>query len=115
MTISQIVLFPNPLNVFSIDSVPVNAVTANAKIAIAPIGKGLEIKPIIVATKIANKCHALGSSPDGAGINQMINPTATVISKGMIFTACCFLRLFLKPLQVSSYFVVFHPLSHFTT
>ncbi len=42
----------------------------------------MEIKPIIVATKIANKCHALGSSPDGAGINQMIMLTLYTMNIG---------------------------------
>jgi len=52
-------------------SVPVRAVTAIPIIAIAPIGSGFRIMPTIVATKIANKCQALGSTPAGAGMSQI--------------------------------------------
>lgn len=62
-------MFLNLFNVFLIDSVFVNVVIVNVKIVIVFIGKGLEIKLIIVVIKIVNKCYVLGLSLDGVGIN----------------------------------------------
>jgi hypothetical protein len=56
-------------------SVPVRAVAAIPNNAIAPIGNGFVMIPTIVATKIANRCHAAGWTPDGGGINQMTTPS----------------------------------------
>lgn len=46
----------------------------------APMGSGFSIHPIMVAIKIANICHALIFTPEGAGIIQIITPTATDIN-----------------------------------
>src|SRR5271165_5979956 len=62
-------------------NVPVIAVAAMPRSAIAPIGSGLMIIPTIVATKIANRCHALGWTPTGGGMNQMIVPTINTLKK----------------------------------
>ena len=70
--ISQIVLFPKPLRVWLMVSAPEIAVAAIPNNAIAPIGNGFVMMPTIVATKIANICHARGWTPDGGGINQMM-------------------------------------------
>ena len=74
-TISQIVLLPNPLSAWLMVSVPESAVVAIPSKAIAPIGSGLTTIPTIVATKIARRCQALASTPDGGGTNQIITPT----------------------------------------
>src|SRR5208283_3976567 len=62
-------------------NVPVIAVAAMPRSTIAPIGSGLIIIPTIVATKIANRCHALGWTPAGGGINQMIVPTIKTLNR----------------------------------
>ena len=51
-------------------SVPVSAVAAIPNKAIAPMGNGLVMIPIMVATKIANRCQARGWTPDGGGISR---------------------------------------------
>src|SRR5271165_3606009 len=62
-------------------NVPVIAVAAMPRSAIAPIGSGLTIIPTIVATKIANRCHALGWTPAGGGMNQMIVPMIKTLKR----------------------------------
>src|SRR5271165_608519 len=62
-------------------NVPVIAVAAMPRSAIAPISSGLMIIPAIVATKIANRCHALGWTPAGGGMNQMIVPTIKTLNR----------------------------------
>src|SRR5258708_19780416 len=57
-------------------SVPEGAGAAIASKGSGTIGSGLTIIPTIVATKIARRCHALGSTPDGGGTNQIITPTS---------------------------------------
>ncbi len=57
------------------------------KIATLPNGNGLMISPTIVATKIANKCQAFTSSPDGGVINHKTSPIARQINKGINFTS----------------------------
>jgi hypothetical protein len=52
-----------------------------------PIGAAFKIIPKIVETKIANKCHASGTTPSGAGINHIKNPTPRVISTRLILTS----------------------------
>jgi hypothetical protein len=56
---------------YSLVRVPLSAVAATPIIAMAPIGRGLRMIPTLVATKIANKCHALGWTPSGAGTKQI--------------------------------------------
>ena len=55
--------------------------------AIAPIGKGFAMMPTMVATKIANRCHAAGWTPEGGGINQITTAsknTAAKTAKGFL-------------------------------
>jgi hypothetical protein len=62
-------------------SVPEIAVAAIPNNAIAPIGNGFVMMPTIVAAKIANICHALGWTPDGGGINQMMTASKNTANK----------------------------------
>ena len=79
-TMSQIVALPKPdsaaagLRTFRKPDRP------TAMRAIAPIGSGCRIKPMIVATKMANMCQAPGFRPSGIGQNQIATPTRTVNS-----------------------------------
>ena len=54
---------------------PVRPTAINAT---PPMGIGWRMKPMIVATKIANMCHALASTPAGIGQNHRAIPTMTV-------------------------------------
>ncbi|MNR43469.1 hypothetical protein D3C85_1620920 [compost metagenome] len=77
---------PNPFNASVIDfpgspgaKTCVKAVKAMAIIHMVPIGAAFRIIPKMVATNMANKCQASGTTPFGAGINQIAAPTASVI------------------------------------
>ena len=82
-TINQIVEFENPDRACEILSpaspsgatTPVAAHSAIAMTDRAPIGAALPMMPTIVARKIAKRCQAAGSSPEGVGMNQVIRPT----------------------------------------
>src|SRR3984957_7093513 len=80
-TMSQMVLFPKPLSAWLILSVLVSAVAAIPNKAIAPMGNGFVMIPTMVATKIANRCQALGWTPDGGGINQRTTPSKKTANK----------------------------------
>jgi hypothetical protein len=59
-------------------STPVVIVKVMHMKATEPIGSGLRIKPRIVVTKMAKRCHAWTLSPAGTGVNQIAAPTETV-------------------------------------
>jgi len=60
-----------------------NVMTPSSEATVAPIsatadiGSGARTMPAIVATKMASIRHARGSTPSGAGTNQMMTPTTT--------------------------------------
>ena len=76
MTMSQIVEFENPDSPSDNDVTPVSTHRAMATMAMAPMGIGLMMSATMVATKMANMCHACASKPAGAGMNQMTTPTS---------------------------------------
>ena len=74
-TTSQTTVLPKPAVASAIVRVPESTAKAAATKATAPIGMGRRMIPTIVATKMANRCHARGSTPDGIGTNQSAVPT----------------------------------------
>src|SRR5699024_1315193 len=54
MTISQMLLLPNPCTAVFISATPVNTIKVKPNMDTAPIGIGCVIQAIIVDTKIAN-------------------------------------------------------------
>ena len=79
IAIIQIEAFPKPTIAFSIGTVFVNTVKANATIDTPPIGNGRVIHAMIVATNKANICQpATGTAAGLIGvINHKIRPTIT--------------------------------------
>ena len=63
ITINQIVGLANPESVSPIGRVPEPATTAIAVMHSAPMGSGLRMIARMVATKMANRCHACEPSP----------------------------------------------------
>jgi len=53
--------------------------------ATAPIGNGRKIKPMMVATNMANNFHAAGFTPSGTGANQIAAPTPRAIRAAQNF------------------------------
>ena len=66
-TISQTVLLANPESIGPIFSVWVRPVIMTPIITMAPWGKGVRINPMMVATKMARRCHASFFTPAGNG------------------------------------------------
>ena len=64
----------NPLNPSVIVRVLLNRAITRAMIATELIAIGWVIKAIMVAAKIANRCHAFSSTPRGEGISQIVTP-----------------------------------------
>ncbi len=85
-TISQMTVLPNPESASPMVSVPVAAVAAMPTIATAPMGRGLSMIPMIVATKMASRWIAFGSTPSGAGRNH--NATAAATGASSLITGC---------------------------
>ena len=80
-TISQAVVFANPLSTSGSVNVRVASATARLRKVTAPSGTGLLTRPTIVATKMASRCHARGSTAAGGGTSQMATPTAATRSR----------------------------------
>ena len=80
-TISQMTLLPKPLNESVTPSVPDAAVAQMPMKATAPMGSGFRMIPTIVATKIASRCIAAGSTPSGAGTNQSAHASTIGVKK----------------------------------
>jgi hypothetical protein len=74
-TINQIVRLPKPDSASAGLSTPDSAENVTAINAIEPIGSGYKMKPKIVVTKMANKCHACGVRSLGIGKNHIMAPT----------------------------------------
>ena len=79
-TTNQTTVLPKPAVASAIVSVPETTATATATNAVAPIGIGRRMMPITVATKTANRCHPLGSTPAGTGTNQSTVPMHTTVA-----------------------------------
>ena len=79
MTISQMAVLEKPAKLSFNPTVPVSTHTVMDMMAMAPIGKGLMIRPTMVAAKMANICQAFASSPAGTGQNHSATPTANVM------------------------------------
>lgn len=89
-TINQIVGLEKPLRAAEtdLDVLPgartrLAAQTAMATTATEPIGAALPMMAMIVATKTAARCQALGASPDGVGMIQTARPTAVATASGI--------------------------------
>ena len=80
-TISQMTRFPNPERAWLMVRVLVMAVAAIPTMATAPMGSGFRMIPTMVAMKIASRCIAAGSTPEGAGTNQITAPRARGMAK----------------------------------
>ena len=61
-TMSQITTSENPLSASAMGSVPLRAVMAMPRAAMAPMGIGLRMMPTMVAMKIARRCRPLSQS-----------------------------------------------------
>lgn len=79
-TISQTVEFIYPAIASFNDSVSVSIVVVVPIKTTAPNGNGCRMSPTIVPKKIANRCHAFSSTPDGVGTNQTTSAATTVIT-----------------------------------
>ena len=80
-TMSQITRFPNPERAWVMVRVPVMAVAVIPTIATAPMGSGFRMIPTMVAMKMASRCIPAGSTPEGAGQNQITAPRTRGMDK----------------------------------
>ena len=76
-TTSHTTVLPKPPVASAIVSVPESTANATATKARAPMGIGRRTIPTIVATNTARSRNARGSTPSGAGTNQ-IRPPARI-------------------------------------
>jgi len=80
LRIPELVTTPWAFSTSSTGASPTRTITINPTKVVPAIGRGLVIHPTIVATKMANVCHAWTDSPAGTqnkGIKYKITPITT--------------------------------------